>query len=55
MAAHSSPFVHFLLMDDKGGEDGIKAYRFLVCVCVWCVELGCDVIILYHLDLIMYG
>ena len=56
MAAHSSPLVRFLLMDDKGGEERrIKAY--LVCVCV-CAESRCDVcleIILYHLALIMYG
>ena len=32
LAAHSSPLVRFLLMDDKGGEERrIKAY--LVCVC----------------------
>jgi len=34
-AAHSSPLVRFLLMDDKGGEERrIKAYS--VCVCVLC-------------------
>ena len=33
MAAHSSPLVHFLLMDDKGGEDEIKASRSCMCVC----------------------
>ena len=58
MAAHSSPLVRFLLMDDKGGEERrIKAY--LVCVCAERVdESRCDVcveIILYQLDLIMYG
>ena len=47
MAAHSSPLVHFLLMDDKGGEDEIKASRSCMCVCV-CVcrvdESRCDVL-----------
>ena len=33
MAAHSSPLVRFLLMDDKGGVDEIKALRSCVCVC----------------------
>ena len=60
LAAHSSPLVRFLLMDDKGGEVWrIKAY---LCVCV-CAILRVDVesrwdmyleIILYHLALIIY-
>ena len=57
LAAHSSPLVRFLLMDNKGGEVWrIKAY---LCVCV-CAILRVDVesrwdmyleIILYHLAL----
>ena len=60
LAAHSSPLVRFLLMDNKGGEIWrIKAY---LCVCV-CAILRVDVesrwdmyleIILYHLALIIY-
>ena len=60
LAAHSSPLVRFLLMDDKGREVWrIKAY---LCVCV-CVILRVDIessvdlyleIILYHLALIIY-
>ena len=34
MAAHSSPLVRFLLMDDKGEKNEIKASRSCVCVCV---------------------
>ena len=56
LAAHSSPLVRFLLMDDKGGEERrIKAC--LVCVCV-CAESRCDVcleIILYLLAYILFG
>ena len=60
LAAHSSPLVRFLLMDDKGGEVcRIKAY-LCVCVCAILrvdVESRCDMyleIILYHLALIIY-
>ena len=39
LAAHSSPLVRFLLMDDKGGEERrIKAYL----VSVYGVESRCD-------------
>jgi hypothetical protein len=57
LAAHSSPLVRYLLMDDKGGEVWrIKAY-LCVCVCAILrvdVESRCDMyleIILYHLAL----
>jgi len=50
MAAHSSPLVRFLLMDDKGGVDEIKALRSCVCVCVCvCAVMRIVVMCMDHL------
>jgi len=60
LAAHSSPLVRFLLMDDKGGEVWrIKAYLY-VCVCaILRVDIASSVdmyleIILSHLFMIYH-
>ena len=55
LAAHSSPLVRFLLMDDKGEKFG--GLKLILCIYVCHVESRWDMyleIFLYHLALIIY-